>query len=552
MYRSFVTCDDPKGVVDCSTIRNSKSKSNSQKMEPKRESRRKLKKSSSSSLDYYKPEQEKTLTSKRVAEGLIQNHTSSFQLHEVSKGAQQLNQIIESCSKGMRSNDVAKDLLKGALDLQDSLVMLSKLQEASQHMTQMKKKQIQKLENGKSDEFRSEKTESNRYKDKYLTTDYQNHRLSVDGSSRNCPDELKTVIRESLVRQNLFRNERAYETSSSSSNQSSIFNVTTNSAIESTTTHMKKSPNLIFKLMGLEEYPSKPLQVSPHKQLEGKRISKPQRPVFEIDMPIVRKPQALVQKTSQESTLKEILEAMQFKGLLKSNSSKSLQSYPHNSNDSHSKESLVNHNPPIVLIRPLRLPCLDSKEPFTPVHQQDGDLNRRKLLRKLKINEEFCPKTMCHNEGHLKFDKVYRKQEIEDKEVVTKEETPNKSRPYHKPQANKAIENKAEKIKKVSTASRRRLEKETVKTKNVEKSRDQAKMSSQKAGKAETNFTKNQVSRQPSSKSSMVINHATQRAKINYIGQKKKHIKKEKLTKVSASTKSDVSCLRKSLLKKPV
>lgn len=52
--------------------------------------------------------------------------------------------VIDLWSKGItikrHYNDIAKDLLKGAFDLQESLVMLGKLQQASQHMAKLKKK----------------------------------------------------------------------------------------------------------------------------------------------------------------------------------------------------------------------------------------------------------------------------------------------------------------------------------------------------------------------------------------------------------------------------
>lgn len=535
MYRSFITCDDPKGVVDCGKIR--KSKSNSQKMEPKIESQRKLWKSSSSS---------QKMTSKAITEEV--HNPSSFQLLEVSKEAQKLNQMIEFWSKGMsfngQSNDIAKDLLKGALDLQDSLVMLSKLQEASHYMVQAKKEQIHKSETGKRYESIIANPDSSRFKDKYLATEYQKPRLIADGFSRNCTEELKNVIRENLVEQNLFSgNESAYfhqrtsafETFSANSSKSSSVNVTVDPNIPS------KGPNLIAKLMGLEEYPSRPLQITPQKQFEGKKITSQQRPVFEIDMPKVRKTKSLVRKTNPESNLKDILETMQFKGLLKSNSAKSLQHYSPN----HSKERLVSGNPPIVLIRPLYAPCQESKEFSTPVFQfqQDKALYKNKLLKKVRVKEELHPKTMSHREVALKSDKIVRKQEAKEssikelkeevskdqRAVVIKEKYPNKSRPphnsaYHKPRANEAIDKRADEIHKFSTANRKLLEKHTVKAKNITKSRDQARMSYHKASKpaSRENVKKNQVSRPASSKPGTITNQAAQSAKSsNCIGQKK-------------------------------
>lgn len=68
---------------------------------------------------------------------------------KVPKGRDQsVNSMIDSRSSGLvydgRSEDTAKDLLKRVLDMQDSLIMLRKLQEASQHTVLFKRKQTEK------------------------------------------------------------------------------------------------------------------------------------------------------------------------------------------------------------------------------------------------------------------------------------------------------------------------------------------------------------------------------------------------------------------------
>ncbi|CAN4122834.1 unnamed protein product [Withania somnifera] len=63
---------------------------------------------------------------------------SHVHINEVSKGIQKLNQILRACSNGLsfdrNSIEVGKELLKGAMDLEESLRMLVNLQEASDHM----------------------------------------------------------------------------------------------------------------------------------------------------------------------------------------------------------------------------------------------------------------------------------------------------------------------------------------------------------------------------------------------------------------------------------
>ncbi|TMW97648.1 hypothetical protein EJD97_005186 [Solanum chilense] len=63
---------------------------------------------------------------------------SQVHINEVSKGIQKLNQILKACSNGLNfdsnSIEVGQELLKGAMDLEESLRMLVNLQEASDHM----------------------------------------------------------------------------------------------------------------------------------------------------------------------------------------------------------------------------------------------------------------------------------------------------------------------------------------------------------------------------------------------------------------------------------
>lgn len=63
---------------------------------------------------------------------------SQVHINEVSKGIQKLNQILGACSNGLNfdrnSIEVGQELLKGAMDLEESLRMLVDLQEASDHM----------------------------------------------------------------------------------------------------------------------------------------------------------------------------------------------------------------------------------------------------------------------------------------------------------------------------------------------------------------------------------------------------------------------------------
>jgi len=202
VYRSFVTCDDPKGVVECKTMR--KSRPSSQKMDHKIESRRSTSKNSDTSSMAYKAEKEEMQQLSKGFKKDVNHSPSSFQLMEVSRGVQKLNGMIDSWTKGVRfdgqSKDIAQDLLKGALDLQESLIMLGKLQEASQFMAELETKKNEKSEMRRIDEVGIERIQSSEF-------GHKKQRLSADGSSRDHHiEELRKVIRDSFARQNLLPN----------------------------------------------------------------------------------------------------------------------------------------------------------------------------------------------------------------------------------------------------------------------------------------------------------------------------------------------------------
>lgn len=565
VYRSLVTCDDPKGIVDCKTIK--KPRTGSQQMDHKIESQRTSKNSNMAMA--YKAEKE-GMVSKGFTEEV--QSPSSFQLMKVSRGAQKLNHMIDSWSNGVRvdgqSKDIAKDLLKGALDLQDSLVMLGKLQEASLYMARVRKKPDEKSESRRIDEMGIKRTNSSTVGDQNFSMGFQKPRISADGSSRNHIEELKKVIRDGLARQNLLPNPitqdmgylyqrdlgSASEIASTSSNHS--LNVHAYEFDSSDSSHSSKAPqkkekgpNLIAKLMGLEDLPSKTSQNTLQKHFERERILNQQRPIFDIDMPKGRKTQSTAQKVdSERKTLREMLDTMQFIGLLSSNSVKELK--PQSYHSSHSKQRLVDERPPIVLIKPFRVPCL-VEQLHEPVHQEEEVLNTKKMLRKMKLRKGLSFNT--HKEGALSSKKMHSKSEEqeeetpiktltieevvrkpEEKEVKSKEKTSRKLKASvpvdHRLQTKEAIEKKADKFQKVASASRKPLEMENMKGKIVSRSEDRAKLTSTKPRVSESglNTVNNQILRQPSTNQNTSSNRATKTVISKSSDQKKTQMKKKK------------------------
>ncbi|KAJ0815852.1 hypothetical protein HanPI659440_Chr00c28g0736751 [Helianthus annuus] len=322
VYRSFVTCEDPRGVIEGKTIR--------------------ISKTGSSKMKSRKPEKESQSKSSKEKE--------KMSLVEVKNGAQKLNQAIDSWSNGVsfrsfksQPRDIANDLLKGALDLQESLLMLGKLQEASCMPCSKKKRETQSDES--FSRVGSDRFESFRSYD----SGYQKERKSANGSSRDCFMELREVIKDGLSKQNLLPPNKSYRlspdiASTSSSRSSSMMysthEFTSSDSISSRATEEKsKGSNLIAKLMGLEEFPSKP----PRKESD---VTSKMRPVFDVDLPNVKKPEFFVQKSDREHmSLDEIITMMQTKGLLRTNKQEIKQT----------SKRLINDVPPIVLMRPQRL-----------------------------------------------------------------------------------------------------------------------------------------------------------------------------------------------------
>lgn len=119
-----------------------------------------------------------------------------------------------------------------------------------------------------------------------------------------------------------------------------------------------KELQLIAKLMGLEDSSSKSLTSALPKQLQ-RDSGLTHKPIFDIDMHNGRKPQVVSQKVDRGCmTLENIIDSMQFKGLLKSDKD---QTYHPNTFDTERR--LSNVASPIVLIKPTH-PGIEAEEHF--------------------------------------------------------------------------------------------------------------------------------------------------------------------------------------------
>ncbi|TYI71677.1 hypothetical protein E1A91_D07G005800v1 [Gossypium mustelinum] len=447
VYRSFVTCDDPKGVVECRTIRRSKT-------------------GSTDTMVRDKTDECRQKTKNRSTKG------TSCQLLEVSRRAHKLNNVIDSCSKQLwydtNSRDVAKDLLKGALDLQDSLHVLGKLQEASHYMA-------------KWDRVRNEPN-SSLVREWDYRTENQNPRLSVDGSSRDCVEEHRKVITYSLAKQNLLPNVEEMRCLSGR-----YQGIPSTSSSQSSTVRAEKGPSLIAKLMGLEEMPSRPLQTNSCKEVECNKILDRQKHMFETNKPKVRKSRFVFRKEDRDRRTMDIHEAMHFKGLLKSNFIKEIKYDSHQWSDFFSEQKLINDSPPIVLIKPRYSPHLQTEEKFVPRFHEGRSLNTDTMLRKVQ------PPSISSREGAKERKEKEAKPVKSD--VKAKEKLSMKTKtsgPITVPLLKKeATHRKTKKITKP-------VNEEVARAKNLLRSKDEAKVTPPKSGKLEngSNVTNNKMSHQ--------------------------------------------------------
>ncbi|PON40485.1 hypothetical protein PanWU01x14_297270 [Parasponia andersonii] len=200
---------------------------------------------------------------------------SPIQIEEISKGAMKLNQILRACSNGLNfdrySIEIGKELLKGAIDLENSLKMLVNLQEASGYMVspQKKKNRIKLLEEGEEDDDESTANIAEEWK-------LDLPRFSFDKPSRNSIQEFGRTghkqrlpaLTNSTEQYNNFNHDSQLVAAPRSSSHSRSISYGSNARSLSTLSERKNQPspsdsksekaripNVIAKLMGLDKLP---------------------------------------------------------------------------------------------------------------------------------------------------------------------------------------------------------------------------------------------------------------------------------------------------------
>ncbi|KAK7320217.1 hypothetical protein RJT34_04953 [Clitoria ternatea] len=187
-----------------------------------------------------------------------------LQINEISRGAQKLNQILRACSNGLNmdtySIQFAKELLQGAIDLEESLKMLVELQKSSQFMvTPQKKNRIMLLEEDNDED-----------NDTRMEMQLARPTFSFDKHAQNIQQLGKAIFMQSPVKltdskegRNSNKNVKIQVSQKRSTTTGSIPDIKNINAISEgkiqTASNPEKGriPNVIAKLMGLDNLPDK-------------------------------------------------------------------------------------------------------------------------------------------------------------------------------------------------------------------------------------------------------------------------------------------------------
>ncbi|XVF36117.1 hypothetical protein REPUB_Repub19eG0030800 [Reevesia pubescens] len=224
-------------------------------------------------MDYGKMERRNSVASRQQPSSSQLPTLSYLHIEEISRGAQKLNQILRACSNGLNfdrySIEIGRELLKGAMDLEESLRMLVNLQEASEFLiTPQRKSRIILLEEDEDDDDSTVQRADQKLLDR--------PRFTFDRPSRNYND-IQEVARNDLKLRlaaltyssevtNSNYEKKVLTASNSHSHKRSVSygqDIKTLTALSeqnhssSLQSKQEKSriPNVIAKLMGLDELP---------------------------------------------------------------------------------------------------------------------------------------------------------------------------------------------------------------------------------------------------------------------------------------------------------
>ncbi|KAG1346722.1 putative Aspartate aminotransferase 3, chloroplastic [Cocos nucifera] len=357
----LVSCEKGNETVECGMMRKSKS-------------------SSAAAIDCQKDcrGMDPVSFGGKEAAAMAYRKSTRLQLLEVSRGAHELTQMIDSWSKvpdlDTRSRDIAEDIVRGALDLQESLVMLGRVEEAMKTMSRIKDRVqsgffMEERGTVEEEEIRTRLMGSGRFEISGYNNRLQEQRLCHDQSSRSHGKKLKNETTDSLYRQNLRSISPDDERTSSSRSLGYSASSGLNDACydgkgktKSSQPMKVKAPNLIAKLMGLDEIPS--AAVLPMKREDKSEESlNPPKLVSDIKMPKAgRVPMMERNVNPKGESLHSIIETVKSEELMKSDHDKDCRIPSSSSSASqlepYGRTPYTNEGvPPIMIMRTMHSPC---------------------------------------------------------------------------------------------------------------------------------------------------------------------------------------------------
>ncbi|CAL9119362.1 unnamed protein product [Musa textilis] len=367
-------------------------------------------------------------------------NSNDFQLLQVSREAHRLAQVIDSWSNSAnidsRSQFFVDDLLRGALDLQESLDMLKKLQDASKKMPRINSKQKQ------VDEICERELGSQRFAVGSYRNRLHESRCSADDFSRDCVEELKQVIKESLHKTNVLSSSSDDEKNSSSRSMrygtSNHFEdkhlakstVPVTSICSTDNPRKARSSNLIAKLMGLEQAPPEIVQHS--KKEEKKNCMKLPMPGFDVEMPFL-----LQDKCQKQHELDELIETMHFERRLKQSQVEEnglKMPFFGATEPKQCRRNLhdVDQLPPIVIMKSLHLRYQESDVEKGLDRDKTSMLDRIQAVKLVRENSSYHKHVLA---------KTLEAKEVKHTEMDVTEPFPYYETPslYHKQQHKKAV-----------------------------------------------------------------------------------------------------------------
>ncbi|KAJ1394268.1 DUF3741-associated sequence motif [Sesbania bispinosa] len=202
---------------------------------------------------------------------------SLVQINEISKGAQKLNHILRACSNGLNmdtsSLQFAKELLQGAIDLEESLRMLVDLQKNSEFVITSQaqnKNRIRLLdeEEEDDDDRKMEISEQMQLARPNFSFDKPPRHIQEVGKAISIQRPMTKEARNSNNEKKSVKKQVSQKRSTSSSSDIS-------ERQNQTTSNQEKGriPNVIAKLMGLDNLPEK-VEIGGNQGMASKHTAK--------------------------------------------------------------------------------------------------------------------------------------------------------------------------------------------------------------------------------------------------------------------------------------